>query len=196
MNDDLERLLEDLYRDGLDFDAAEPDRLLRRRNLEPDAARLLWLIIQAMGAVSVVEVGTSNGYSTLWLADAVRLHGGRVLSVDIDAGVQREAAGNLERAGLSAWVELRTADGGETLAGLPDSGQDVVFLDSERPDYARWWPHPARVLRPGGMLVVDNVLSHPDEVAPLVQLVQQDASLASSVVAVGKGELLAVRIRD
>jgi predicted O-methyltransferase YrrM len=126
----------------------------------------------------------------------VRPLGGRVVSFDTDAEVQMEAARNLERAGLSPWVELRTRDGGEALAGLPDSAQDVVFLDSERPEYAAWWPHPARVLRPGGLLVVDNVLSHPDEVAPLVQLVREDAALASSIVAVGKGELLAVKVGD
>jgi predicted O-methyltransferase YrrM len=196
MNDDLQRLLEILYGEGLDFDAAEPDRLRRRRNLEPDAARLLWMIIRAMGAAAVVEVGTSNGYSTLWLADAVRAQQGRVISVDVDPEVQCEAARHLARAGLAAYVDLRAADGGVVLSGLPDASQDVVFLDSERPEYPGWWPHPVRVLRPGGLLVVDNVLSHPDEVAPLVELVQAEAALASCVVAIGKGELLAVKVSD
>jgi len=109
--------------------------------------------------------------------------------------VQRQATSNLGLASLSPWVELRCADGGQVLAELPDASQDVVFLDSERPEYPGWWPHPVRVLRPGGLLAVDNVLSHPDEVAPFVRLVVDDPALASTVVAVGKGELLAVKAR-
>src|SRR5882762_2674039 len=118
MDESLRTLLDDLYRDGLRHDQAQADRLARRRNLEPDAAELLWVIIRAMAARSVVEVGTSNGYSTIWLADAVRAGGGRVLSVDLDGQVQRLAAENLATAGLDKVVELRTADGGAALAEL------------------------------------------------------------------------------
>lgn len=195
MDDDLRRFLDDLYQQGLDHDGAQPDRLRRRRNLEPEAAALLSVVLQAMGAARVVEIGTSNGYSTLWLADAVRGQEGKVLSVDLDPAVQRQATSNLDYASLSPWVELRCADGAQVLAELPDASQDVVFLDSERPEYPGWWPHPVRVLRPGGLLAVDNVLSHPAEVAPFVRLVVDDPALASTVVAVGKGELLAVKAR-
>jgi predicted O-methyltransferase YrrM len=193
MDESLRTLLDDLHRDGLRHDQAKADRLARRRNLEPDAAQLLWVIIRAMAARYVVEVGTSNGYSTIWLADAVGPGGGRVLSVDLDAQAQRLAAANLAAAGLSQVVELRTADGGATLAELPDGGCDVLFLDSERPEYPKWWPHPLRVLRPGGLLAVDNVLSHPDEVAPLLEIIEAEPALTATVVPVGKGELLAVK---
>ncbi|MCW2575455.1 MAG: putative O-methyltransferase, partial [Modestobacter sp.] len=174
MDDAVRRIADALYADGVEHDAAEPDRLRRRRNLEPDAAALLGVVLRAMGARSVVEVGTSNGYSTLWLADAVRATGGRVLSVDLDADGQATAAGTLRQAGLDEWVELRCADGGQALRELPDGSQDVVFLDSERSEYEDWWPHPVRVLRPGGLLVIDNVLSHPDEVAAFLTLVDAD----------------------
>jgi predicted O-methyltransferase YrrM len=193
MDDALRTLLGELYRDGLHHDEAQPDRLNRRRNLEPDAAALLSVVVRAMGARTVVEIGTSNGYSTIWLAAAVRPVGGRVLSVDLDAAAQRQAAANLAAAGLDRYVELRRCDGGAALAELPDGGCDVLFLDSERPEYPGWWPHPLRVLRPGGLLAVDNVLSHPDEVAPLLRLIDAEPSLTATVVPVGKGELLAVK---
>ncbi|MDT7681045.1 MAG: hypothetical protein QOG57_1355 [Pseudonocardiales bacterium] len=193
MDDALRTLLDELYRDGLQYDGAQSDRLNRRRNLEPDAAALLSVVIQAMGARTVVEIGTSNGYSTIWLADAVAPVGGRVLSVDLDAAAQEQAAANLAAAGLDKCVELRRCDGGAVLAELPDGGCDVLFLDSERPEYPGWWPHPVRVLRPGGLLAVDNVLSHPDEVAPLLRLIDAEPTLTATVVPVGKGELLAVK---
>jgi predicted O-methyltransferase YrrM len=193
MDDKLRALLDELYRDGLRYDDSQADRLDRRRNLEPDAAALLSVVIQAMGARNVVEIGTSNGYSTIWLADAVRARGGRVLSVDTDGAAQRLAAANLAAAGLGELVELHLGDGGAALAGLPDGGTDALFLDSERPEYPGWWPHPVRVLRPGGLLVVDNVLSHPDEIAPFLRLVEAEPALTATVVPVGKGELLAVK---
>jgi predicted O-methyltransferase YrrM len=192
----LRGLLEKLYEEGEARDAAEPDRRRRRRNLEPEAASFLWVLLRALRAQAVVEVGTSNGYSTIWFADAMRITGGRLVSVDVDAAVQREAAANLARAGLEGHVELWTEDGGRFLAAAPSESVDVLFLDSERPEYAAWWPHPQRVLRPDGLLVVDNVLSHPDEVSDSRALIEADPRLASTIVPVGKGQLLAVKSRS
>jgi predicted O-methyltransferase YrrM len=182
-----------LHEEGVRHDADQPDRSRRRRNLTPDAAALLSVVCQAMGARRVLEIGTSNGYSTLWLAHAVREHAGTVLTVDVDADAQRDAAANLARVGLQQHVELRCADGGQVLHELPDGSQDVVLLDAERSRYAGWWPDPVRVLRVGGLLAVDNVLSHPDEVAEVRTRIEADPLLDSTVAPTGSGLLLAVR---
>lgn len=189
MDATLRALLADLYADGLTHDAAEPDRLRRRRNLEPDAAALLTLVLRIAGARDVVEIGTSNGYSTIWLADAVRDTGGRLTTVDVEEWP--DVAGNLDRAGLASRIERRISDGGAVLADLPDAGVDLLFLDAERVEYPGWWPHPVRVLRPGGVLAVDNVLSHPDEVAAFLALVRAHGGFVSETIAVGKGLFLA-----
>jgi predicted O-methyltransferase YrrM len=193
MDDAVRRIAETLYAEGEAHDAAEPDRLRRRRNLEPGAAAVLAVVLRAMAARTVVEIGTSNGYSTLWLADAVRATGGRVLSVDLDPEGQAAAGATLRQAGLDEWVELRCADGGAVLRDLPAGSQDVVLLDAERPEYPGWWPHPVRVLRPGGLLVVDNVLSHPAEVAPFLALLDADPELTWATVPSGAGQAIAVR---
>ena len=189
----LRGLLDRLYDDGVAYDAAEPDRRRRRRNLEPDAASFLWVLLHALGAQAVVEVGTSNGYSTIWLADAMRVTQGRVVSLDVDQAAQREAAANLAAADLDSYVDLYAIDGGRFLARRPADSVDVLFLDSERPEYAGWWPHPKRVLRPGGLIVIDNVLSHADEVVDCRAQIEADSQLASTIVPVGKGQLLAVK---
>ena len=192
MDTKLLDLLKSLHQAGVEHDAGQSDRLLRRRNLEPDSAALLAVVLRAMHVRTMVEIGTSNGYSTIWFADVLRATGGEpLLSVDLDGGVQREAAENLARAGLSDYVELRQADGGAVLGELADGSVDALFLDSERPEYPGWWPHPKRVLRPGGLLIVDNVLSHPDEVAGFLAIVEADGQFTSSVAAIGKGLLLA-----
>jgi len=74
-----------------------------------------------------------------------------------------------------------------------DGAFDLVFLDSERPEYPGWWPDLKRVLRPGGLLVVDNATSHRAEMAPFVALVTADVSFVTSLVPVGNGEFLAVK---
>jgi predicted O-methyltransferase YrrM len=182
-----------LHEEGVRHDAGQPDRSRRRRNLTPDAAALLSVVLQAMGARRVLEIGTSNGYSTLWLARAVGVRAGTVLTIDVDADAQRAAAANLARVGLQQHVELRCADGGQVLRELADGSQDVVFLDAERSRYPDWWPHPVRVLREGGLLAIDNVLSHPDQVADVRARIEADLRLDSTVVPTGTGLLLAVR---
>jgi predicted O-methyltransferase YrrM len=174
-------------------DAATPDRLDRWRVLEPDAGRLVWFLTQAVRARTIVEIGTSRGVSTLWLADAARSTGGRVVSIDTDAAAQEHARRSVTEAGLADQVDFRVGDGGAVLAGLPDGAVDLLFLDAERTEYPSWWPHPTRVLRGGGVLVVDNALSHADEIAPVLGLLERDAQLAVTTIPVGKGELVALR---
>ena len=196
MNRRLSALVHELYAAGVAHDAAQPDRLLKHRNLEPVSADLLSLIVRIAGARRVVEIGTANGYSTIWLADAVGDVGGNIMSIDTAAN--EEAATNLARAesaqaGLAERVELRREDGGAFLAGLADGSVDLLFLDAERVEYPRWWPHPVRVLRPGGVLAIDNVLSHADEVTPFLMLLAGEPGLVGATVAVGKGLHLAWR---
>ena len=79
------------------------------------------------------------------------------------------------------------------LRGAADGAFDLIFLDSERPEYPGWWPDLKRVLRPGGLLVVDNATSHAAEMAPFVARVAADRSFVTSLVPVGNGEFLAVK---
>ena len=193
MDETVQRVLDELFRAAEAHDAAQADRLDRWRVLDPDAGRFLWFLAQSLGARAIVEVGTSRGVSTLWLADAARRTGGAVVSLDTDAAAQDAARRSLAEAGLADRVTLRVEDGGQALAALPDGALDLLFLDAERTEYASWWPHPVRVLRAGGVLTVDNALSHPDEVAPLRELLEQDPRLTTTTITVGKGELVALR---
>ena len=193
MDPTVRRTIDELGEAARRHDATKQDRLDRWRVLEPDAGRFLWFLAQAVGARSIVEVGTSRGVSTLWLADAARAAGGHVLSLDVDATAQDEARRNTAEAGLAGHVTFRVEDGGAALAGMPDGGVDLLFLDAERTEYPSWWPHPVRVLRPGGTLVADNALSHPQEMAPLRDLLEREPGITTTTVGVGKGALLALR---
>jgi predicted O-methyltransferase YrrM len=193
VDEKLRTYLQDLYSRGREHDQAMTDRLERLRNVEPDTAQLLALLVRAIGAARILELGTSNGYSTLWLADAARSVGGRVLSVDVDGERSAQAAEHIEQAGLGEHVELRTEDAAVTLASAEDGSCDMIFLDAERPAYPDYWPDLIRVLRPGGLLVVDNVLSHAGEVQAFRGLVSEEAGVSEALVPTGAGALLVVR---
>jgi predicted O-methyltransferase YrrM len=193
VDDRLRALLDELHRDGVEHDEGKAERLERRRNVEPDTARVLALLVRATAARGVLELGTSNGYSTIWLADAVRGAGGRLLSVDVDAVRSGEAARNLDRGGVRERVELRVEDAAMTLRKSPDGAWDMIFLDAERSAYAGYWPDLLRVLRPGGLLAVDNVLSHAEEVRELRALVNAEERVSEALVPTGAGLLLVVR---
>jgi len=189
MDDNLRTLLGDLFDNGRAYDAAEPDRRRRLRNLEPATAELLTMVLRIARARDIVEIGTSNGYSAIWLAAAARDTGGSVTTVDVEEWPR--VAENLQAAGVR--VDRVLADGGAFLAARADASIDLLFLDAERVEYAGWWPHPVRVLRPGGVLAIDNVLSHPDEVAEVLAMLAADPAVVGETVPVGKGLYLAWR---
>ncbi len=192
MNEIRRRIAEELYAAGRTHDQAREDRLERFRNLEPPTAELLGVLVRAIDARRILELGTSNGYSTIWLADAAEATGGRVTSVELDPARTSLARENLGRAGLEAFVELRTGDAAEVLRASADGEWDVVFLDAERPAYPSYLPDLLRVLRPGGLLAMDNVVSHEHELVEFTALLEGEP-LTQTVVPVGAGLRLAVR---
>lgn len=196
MDEQVRAVLDELHTYGVAHDAGKEDRLERLRNLEPDTAALLALIVRAAQARQVLELGTSNGYSTLWLADAVRATGGHLVSVELDPDRSAEAARNLARGGLTKFAEVLVQDAGDALRQSTNAQWDLVFLDAERPAYVSYWPNLVRALRPGGLLAVDNVTSHADEVADFRALLAADPRMIEAVAPTGAGLLLAVRSDD
>ncbi len=196
IDDELAALLADLYARGREHDARQADRLDRFRNVEPDTAELLALLVRALAPRRLLELGTSNGYSTIWLADAARTVGGSITSVDVEPGRSELARENLQRAGLRDVTDLRVDDAISILTASPDGEWEFIFLDAERPAYPGYWPELVRVLAPGGLLAVDNVLSHADEVAAFRELVAEDERVTHALAPTGAGLLLIVRERS
>jgi len=186
------RLADELYAASREHDATQADRLDRFRNVEPDTAELLGVIIRATGARRILELGTSNGYSTIWLADAAQATGDRVVSVDVDGSRTELARANLAAAGLGEQVELRVEDAGSTLAGSAEETWEFVFLDAGRPAYPSYVSDLVRTLAPGGVLAIDNVISHAHELVEFTALIEREPRLTQTVVPVGAGLRLAV----
>jgi predicted O-methyltransferase YrrM len=194
-SDTLAALKTELERFGEANDAATNERPRRMLNITRDTGEFLAVLVRATSARRVLEIGTSNGYSTLWLAEAAGGIGGSVTTVE-SAEYKRELAfANFARSGLLPFITLVHDDAGRVLKRSDENGYDLIFLDSERREYAGWWPELRRVLRRGGLLIVDNATSHVSELAPFVALVTADPQFATCRVPVGNGEFLAVKTR-
>ena len=191
--DPLAALKAELECFGKDNDAATTDRPRRMLNITRDTGEFLAVLVRATLARRVLEIGTSNGYSTLWLAEAARAVGGSVTTIEASEFKARLAIENFSRSGLAARIDLIRDDAGRVLARSESAAFDFVFLDSERREYPGWWPDLRRVLRPGGLLVVDNATSHTQEMAPFVEMVEADGQFVSALVPVGNGEFVAVK---
>jgi predicted O-methyltransferase YrrM len=190
MDDTLLAILDDLARFGRDNDARETERPRRMLNITADTGRLLWVLVRSARAARVLEVGTSNGYSTIWLADAARAAGGRVVTLEANPAKVALARANFERAGVSDVVEVREGPAAETLRALPGPF-DLIFLDADRPSYATYLELAVPKLVPGGLLVADNVVSHAGELADYLARVKSHPALFSVTVPVGNGEEIA-----
>ena len=189
----LDTLKAELERFGKENDAGAPSPSARMLNITRDTGEFLAVLVRIAAAQRVLEIGTSNGYSTLWLAEAASATGGAVTTVERADEKVKLARANFARAGLARLITVVHGDAGQFLRQAGESAYDLVFLDSERGQYPGWWTDLRRVLRMGGILVVDNATSHAAELAPLVALVKADLEFATCLASVGKGELLAVK---
>lgn len=151
------------------------------------AGRLLNLLVKTAGARALLEIGTSVGYSTLWLAEAARTTGGRVVSLDVNPAKHAQARANLAEAGLEHLVELITGDALAALATLPGPF-DFVLLDAERDMYGACFEALRPRLAPGALVAADNMTFPPSPHAgPYQEQVRSTPGFASLLVPIGNG---------
>jgi predicted O-methyltransferase YrrM len=185
----VQQVLDELAAFGRENDAHVTDRARRMLNITPETGQLLRILVRTMGARRILEIGTSNGLSTLWLAWATEETDGHVETIDSAADKHVMARANFERAGLADRISLHLGRALDVLADL-QGPYDLIFLDADRASYLAYLPHLLRLLRPGGLLVTDNVVSHAAEVADFLARLRADGRLDTVTVPVGNGEEL------
>jgi len=192
MDQRLRNLLKEIELQGRENDARATERARIMLNLEPASAQLLSILVRAGGVTRAVEIGTSNAYSTIWLAWSLAPAGGRIVSIDRNPDKHALARENLRRAELLERVELRTGDAAEIVSQL-GGPFDLVFLDADR----RKFPELLQILLPRladkALVIADNVLSHPEEIADYLKLISSRADFQHTIVPVGKGLSIAYR---
>ena len=170
-----------------------PDQ--RARAVAPDTGRFLFSLVAPQTDCEVLEIGGGRGCSSIWLGAGVRYLGGRVLSLERNPGAAARWRENVRDAGLEGWVDLIEGDALETLPAVDDVF-DVVFLDGEKSQYEAYFGLARERVEPGGLIVADNVLSHPDELGRYSQARRADPGLLSVTVPLDRGLELSVVLTD
>lgn len=163
----------------------------RLRQVPPESGRFIALLAASAPPGAWIEVGTSAGYSTLWLALAARECGTTVTTYEVAENKLALARETFRIAAVEDVVRLAAADARERIAGHGPIG--FCFIDAEKEIYDDCYDLAMGQLVPGGLIVADNAISHQSELQPFIDRVLADARVDALVVPIGTGELLCRR---
>lgn len=190
------RILGGLARGGKLFDVMTPDSMKECFiPVSPEQGEFLYLNARAIEARTIVEFGTSFGISTIYLAAAVRDNGGgRVIGSEIEPSKHERARSNLERAGVGDVVDVRLGDALETLRDVPGP-VDLVLLDGWKDLYLPVLELLAPRLRPGSVVLADNIFTFRKSLRPYVDYMQSgEHGFASTTLHISDGFEYSVRL--
>jgi len=157
-----------------------------------EAGEFLHGIILATGAKRAVEIGTSYGYSAMWIASALAENDGKLITIDHEARKSTAAWVNLEAAGLADHVELRTGRALDVLEAL-DGPFDFVFNDADKENCRAYIELLATKLGDRAVVVTDNTITHAEQLAEFMKWVRGRSDFYSTSVTVGNGMEISVK---
>lgn len=173
-------------------------------NVSRASANFLNMLIKISGAKKVLEVGTSNGYSGIWIAKALKQTAGargRLVTIEYYEKRIALAQENFKKCGVddiitikqgSACEVLEEICGNENMGG--NFGFDLVFIDANKSEYVKYFDIINPKLRLGGIIVADNITSHADKVAPFVDKIMSDSNYQVEILDLPAGMLLAYKV--
>ncbi|UCE24191.1 MAG: O-methyltransferase [Candidatus Zixiibacteriota bacterium] len=163
----------------------------RLRQIPPETGRLLSILAASAPEGRIIEIGTSAGYSALYLALACRAVEKRLTTFEVLETKARMAEETFRLAGVDDVVEVIVGDARKHLEGITDIA--FCFLDAEKDVYSDCYDLVVPKMVSGGLLVADNVISHASELQPVVDKAVADPRVDAVVVPIGKGELICRR---
>jgi predicted O-methyltransferase YrrM len=163
-------------------------RLERLRQIPPETGKFIALLAAGTPAGEWIEIGTSAGYSTMWIALACMETGRQLTTFELLAEKAAIAETTLRVTNLTETVKLVRGDAREQLRDADEIA--FCFLDAEKEMYGELYDLVIPRLVPGGLLVADNAISHADDLAGVIEKAESDARIDTLVVPIGKGELV------
>src|SRR5215216_5990694 len=144
--------------------------------ISEEDGRFLRVLVATRGAKSILEIGAASGYSGIWLGLGARETGGRVFSIEYDPQRAKEAAANVQKAGLSDVVRVIHGDAFKEIPKLQGTF-DLVFLDAWKPDYQRFFEIVYPRLEPGGVFLAHNVVNKASDMEPFLKEISMHPGL-------------------
>ena len=167
-------------------------RMQRLRQIPPETGKFLALTAATAPEGQYIEIGTSAGYSTLWIALACRARKRKLTTFESMKEKIEPARETIKLAQVEDIVELVTDNAVDSLDKLKNIS--FCFLDAEKEDYQLLYEKVIPNMVSGGLLVADNVISHGEALKPFLEIVSSDRRVDSIIIPIGKGELVCRRI--
>ena len=166
-------------------------------NIPPETGRFLHVLTVAMRAKSVLEVGTSNGYSTIWFADALRTTAGKLTTFETNPDKVKMAQQAFQDARVDSYITLRHEN---AITALPKLAGpvDLAFLDAAKEEHLKYFQLAFPKVRPGGVLVSDNAISHKTELKHFLNYVRKNGQgiWETTLVPLGSGLEVTLKLRE
>ena len=164
-------------------------------NISHQTAEFISMLIKVSKVKNVLEIGTSNGYSTLWIADALKDAGnnGHLTTIEFYEKRQSIAKENIEKCGLTQYVTFKQGRALEILEQL-DFIPDMVFIDANKSEYIQYFDLLKDKLPKGAIILADNVVSHAVKVADFLDVIKNDTRYQSQVLDLPAGLLMALKL--
>ena len=150
-------------------------------NTAPGDAMFLRILVQSTGAKRGVEVGSATGYGALQMGVGFERNGGHLVTVDIDPDMVRTTRSNLKQAGLENTVTVIEGDAVQVLPKL-EGEFDFVFIDALKRDYLRYLQALEPKLKPGAVVVADNVIQSAREMRDFLEYVQTSPAYETTII--------------
>ncbi len=164
-------------------------------NISHQTAEFISMLIKISKVKNVLEIGTSNGYSTLWIADALKDSntGGHLTTIEFYEKRQSIARENIENCNLSDYVTFKQGRALEIIPEL-DFVPDMVFIDANKAEYIQYFDLLKDKLPAGAIILADNVVSHAAKVADFLETIKNDTRYQSQVLDLPAGLLMALKL--
>ncbi len=196
MNGERETFLKRLKQFGEANDRTAATRAEKMLNITEDTGLMIGMLIRAWKPARILEVGTSNGYSTIWWADALTAPTQRFVTLETNPRKVAQATENFRQAGLADRIDMVSGDAGVFLRESDADEWDLIFLDAERSAYVGYWPDLVRILASDGLIIVDNAVDKAVELEEFRRVVADTAEFRQVLVPLGNGELFVQRDRS
>ncbi len=205
MNNTIKQVLEKLEkRSSLEktksLDIASEDRMLA---ITTETGKFFNILLRAMNAKNILEIGTSVGYSTIWIAEAVQENLGKIITIEKNPNKIKRAKNNFTEAGVSDMIEIREGMAANVLSELTNEGFqnyfDFVLIDSDKEKCINYFDIILPMVKKNGIIATDNIL-YPEkykiEMQNFVNHVANNPKVISVTIPIGNGEEITLKVRD